>query len=394
MKVSQISVHRWRLAAVIAAASLVLAACSSGGTSSSSSGTSSSSSSAAKTVDPAAMAKAQKMIADAESVPKYQGPVDPLDISKVRGKTIYFIAFDLSNAFNAALLTHFKEAAGLMGMKVVALSGQVNAALETTYVNQAVKQKAAGIVLLSVGSEQVPAALRNAAAAHIPVITMAQRSAGYAPGDNITNQSTANTNQIGAYQAAQAFVESNGDVQAQAYGSSALPQDVAQADGQKAMLAELCPVGCTYKSNDIDLGNFQQKVPNDVRAAIVSNPTLNWIFPSWDILGSYVNAGIKAASAQGKVRYSSWNGIQAAMQAVNSGDEAATFGVPLRWWGWATADMIGRYVAGQQVATDGEKLPIRMFTTDMLKGITNLNDESALYQDAFVFDTYRKLWGL
>jgi len=345
-------------------------------------------------VNAAAMAKAKASIETLMKPPTYQGPTDPVDLSNVRGKTVYFIAFDLSNAFNKAILDHFKEAAGLMGLKVVGLSGQVNPALETTYVNQAVKAKAAGIVLLSIGSEQVPAALKNAAAANIPVITMAQRSAGEEPGDNIANQVTVNTTEIGKAQVDLAYVMSKGYINAVAYGGASLPQDVSQWEGQEARIKELCPDVCKYKKQNINLANFQTQLPGISRAAITADKDVNWFLPTWDILGGYTVPGIAQARAEGRVQFSTWNGIPAAMELVRDGKQAATFGVPLRWWGWATADMIARYVAGQDVAPDAENLPVRLFTKEILEQAGTTEDESKLYDDDAVFDKYKELWGV
>jgi ribose transport system substrate-binding protein len=341
----------------------------------------------------ASMDKAKANIDALMKAPTYQGPTEPLDPSKVRGKTVYFIAFDLSNAFNKAILDHFQEAAGLMGLKVVALSGQVNPALETTYVNQAVKANAAGIVLLSIGAEQVPAALKNAAAAKIPVITMAQRSAGENPGENITNQVTVNTTEIGKAQVDLAYVESNGYVNAVAYGGESLPQDVSQWDGQQARIKELCPDVCKYKKQNINLSDFQTKLPAVAHAAITADNDLNWFLPTWDILGGYTVPGIQQAKAGGRVQFSAWNGIPAAMDLVRSGKQAATFGVPLRWWGWAASDMIARYIAGQDVAPDAENMPVRLFTKEILDQAGTVDDESKLYNDNAVFDKYKQLWG-
>lgn len=345
-------------------------------------------------VDPEAMAMAKANIEKLMEPPTYQGPTEPVDLSKVQGKTVYFIAFDLSNAFNKAILDHFKEAAELMGVKVVGLSGQVNPALETTYVNQAVKADAAGIVLLSIGAEQVPAALKNAAAAGIPVITMAQRSAGDDPGENIDNQVTVNTTEIGKAQVDLAFVESDGYVNGIGYGGASLPQDVSQWEGQEARINELCPDVCEYKKQNINLANFQTQLPGIARAAITADPDLNWFFPTWDILGGYLVPGIQQAGAGNRVQFSSWNGIPAAMEMVRDGKQAATFAVPLRWWGWAAADMIARYIEGQDVAPDAENMPVRLFTKEILEQAGTTEDESKLFNDEEVFDTYRELWGL
>lgn len=371
------------------ALALLSSSCSSAKT-----GSSGASTSLKNNSSPESMAKAQASVDALSKPPTYQGPTTPVDLSKVRGKTVYFVAFDLSNAFNKAILDNFTEAANLMGVKVVGLSGQVNPSLETTYINQAVKAKAATIVLLSVGAEQAPAALQNAADAHIPVITMAQRSAGGDPGKNINNQVTVNTTDIGKAQVDLAYVMSKGNIDAVGYGGTALPQDVSQWNGQAARIKELCPDTCKYTNKNIDLTSFQTQLPTIARAAITADKNLNWLLPTWDILGGYLVPGIQQANASGRVQFSSWNGIPAAMQLVRDGKQAATFGVPLRWWGWAAADMTARYIAGQTVAPDSENMPVRLFTKAAIDKAGSTADETKLFEDSAVFDTYKKLWGL
>ena len=363
---------------------LVMAACgdaaAGGGAGSSSAG------------NPQTLARAQAAVAAMKAVPQYKGPTAPLDISKVRGKTVYYVAFDLSNKFNNTLEQTFEEAANLMGIKTVALSGKVNPALENTYVEQAVKQHADAIVLLSIGHEQIPNALADAKAAGIPVISIAQYSGGTQLPSDITNQVTANTFHIGEVQADLAYTLSNGYINAIGYGGQELPQDVSQWKGQQSEVNALCASTCQYKSQAVNLTDFQTTLPNTTRAAIIADSKLNWFFPDWDILGTYAVVGIKAANAQSRVRYSTWNGIDAAMAAVKGGDEAGTFAVPLRWWGWATADMTARYIAG--LPAPDEQVPARLFTKDVLDPLSSTSDETILYNDSKVFDTYKQLWGV
>lgn len=340
----------------------------------------------------AAMNRARAAVSELEAVPTYQGPTESLDTAKVKGKTIYFISIDLHNQFNALIAQNFKEAGDLIGFNTVTLSANLTPDLENTYVEQAIHQHAAGIVLLSIGHETIPNALADAQSAHIPVITIAQYSAGRPIPSDVTNQVTANTYHIGQVQADLAYSMSNGHVHAVAYGSTLVPQDVAQWDGQKAELNSLCPTGCSYKSVNLNLASFPTDLPTDVRSELLADKSLNWFFPDWDILGTYVLAGLKSANAQDRAKFSSWNGIPAAMQQVQAGDEVGTFGVPLRWWGWAAADMIARYVAGQ--STPDEHVPTRLFTKSILASINSVDSESQLYQDDGVFTKYKSMWGV
>lgn len=343
--------------------------------------------------DSDAMASALAGVAAVKGVPTYNGPTDPLDISKVKGKTVYFINSMPNNAFQETLIKNFTEAAGLMGMEVVSL-GDGNPTQQTAFVNQAVDAKAAGIVLLSIGDGQVSTALTNAKAANIPVITMAQTSAGEDPGKNITNLVNVNVADIGKAQVDLAYVLSDGKVNAIGYGGEVLPQDVSQWKGQQDRINELCPDTCKYSPLNIDLNTFQTQLPSVATAAMVADPELNWFFPTWDILGGYLVPAIESQGKTGQVRWTAWNGIPAAMELVRDGKQTATFGAPLRWWGYATADMIGRYIAGQEVAPSGENLPFRLIDKEIIDAAGTTDDEAKLYEDGPVIEKYKTLWGV
>lgn len=379
---------------------LLLAACSSSTTDGDSSSDATvapteaqASASAAPGGESDAMALALAGVAAAKAVPTYNGPTTPLDTSLLQGKTVYIINSLPNNAFQDTMIQNFKEATGLMGMEVVAL-GDSNPAQQTAFVNQAVDAKAAGIVLLSIGDGQVSTALQNAEDAGIPVITMAQTSAGTDPGKNIDNSVNVDLVAIGKAQVDLAFVLSDGYVNGIGYGGEVLPQDVTQWQGQQERIKELCPDTCKYSSQNIDLNTFQTQLPSVATAAMVADPELNWFFPTWDILGGYLVPAIESQGKTGEVRWTAWNGIPAAMELVRDGKQTATFGAPLRWWGYATADMIGRYIAGQEVAPDAENLPFRLIDKEVLDAAGTIDDESKLYEDESVIEQYKTLWGV
>lgn len=343
--------------------------------------------------DEASLKKAQESVDSWTAVPTFQGPDTPIDMTKVTGKKVYLVAYDLSNDFNKRVADAFAEAADLAGVQSVILSSGNDSALATSYINQAISDGAAGIALLSVGNEQVPTAIQAAADAGIPVITLAQTSASEDPGPGIVNQANVNSKAIGAAQIDLAYLTSGESLNAIGYGTLVLPQDASQLEGQKERIAELCE-SCKYTSNDVNLNTFQTDLPNTVRSAVTADSGVNWILPSWDVLGTYALAGIDQAGASSRVQVSTWNGIPAAMELVKKGDQAGTFGVPLRWWGWASFDLLARYIAGEDLEPDAAKIPARLFTEEVLADVDDLSSESALYEDDAVFDTYKELWGI
>ena len=339
----------------------------------------------------AALAKAQSAVTAAEAPPKLTLPTTPLDVSKLKGKSVYLVVGDLSNAFVAELAKYFNEASKLIGFNVTTLNSHESAAQQTAFIRQAVSNHVAGIVTIGVSSTQAPAAMKEARAAHIPVVTTVVQSVGEPLQPDVSAIVGPDTFKIGQVQADYAYVNSSGTVHAVAYGSTILSQDVRQWDGQKQELNDLCGSSCTLSTENIDLTKFQTDLPLSVRAKVTADSSINWLLPDWDVLATYVYAGLKQANATGRVKFSSWNGIPSAITMVRNGQEAATIGISLHIWGYAAADTIGRLIAGQPTPTSVE-LPTRLVTKQLLDQLGSNATEDDIYAATPLLDGYKKLW--
>jgi ribose transport system substrate-binding protein len=371
--------------AAVTALALTLSGCSDDGDSGGSGN------GASTTQDAGSLAKAKKAIEAAEAAPQMTLPSEALDVSDLQGKTVYLIVGDLSNAFVAELAKYINEASDLIGFNVTTLNSHESAAQQTAFIRQAVSNHVAGILTIGVSSTQAPAAMKEAQAAGIPVVTTVVQSVGEDLQPDISAIVGPDTYKVGQVQADYAYVDSPGDVHAVAYGSTILSQDVRQWDGQKAELEKLCGDSCSISTENIDLTKFQTDLPLNVRAKVTSDPSINWLLPDWDVLATYVYAGLKQASATDRVKFSSWNGIPSAVDMVRSGEEAATVGISLHIWGYAAADTIGRLMAGQSTPSSVE-LPTRLVTKDLLDELGSDATEDEIYASSTLLDGYKKLW--
>jgi inositol transport system substrate-binding protein len=368
----------------VLATSLLLSACSGGG---GGSGGGQQDNAAAE----ASMARANERLDEASQPVSYSGPEEPLDAAAVQGKSVCIIAVDTANQFVADISNHAAEAFELMGIETQILNGRNDPNQYTAYIRQCIEQDVDGIMLQNIGSLQTPEGTRAAAEAGIPIITSGQIAATSEPEENVDSFVAVDTRLIGELQADLAYRESDGNVHAVGFGLPTLVQDQEQLAGQEEELQELCGDACSYEAQHIELGTFQTELPNMTRSAIIGNPDLNWFFPAWDILATYVIAGVEQANPAEPVSISSYNGIESARQAVVAGDMVATFGIPLKVWGYAAADTLGRLIAGQQA--EPVTLPFRMLTKETLEPLGADASEEEVYGSEETLDQYRELWG-
>jgi ribose transport system substrate-binding protein/inositol transport system substrate-binding protein len=363
---------------------MLLTACSSGGDSPSGGAQDGASAEAS-------MARATERLDEASQPVTYSGPEEPLDRAAVEGENVCIIAVDTGNQFVADISDHAADAFEQMGIEAQILNGRNDPNQYTAYIRQCIQQGVAGIMLQNIGSLQTPEGTRAAAEAGIPIITSGQIAATSEPEENVDSFVAVDTRLIGELQSDLAYRESDGDVHAVGFGLPTLVQDNEQLAGQKEELERLCPDTCSYEAQHIELGTFQTELPNMTRSSIIGKPDLTWLFPAWDILATYVIAGVKQAQVPEPPKISSYNGIESARQAVLAGDMVATFGLPLKVWGYAAADTLARLIAGQEA--EPVTLPFRMLTKETLEPLGADASEEEVYGSDETLTQYRELWG-
>jgi ribose transport system substrate-binding protein len=336
-----------------------------------------------------AMTRATERLDQASAPVTYEGSTEPLNVAELQGKKVCIIAVDMANQFVADISNHAAEGLKRMGVESSVLNGRNDPNAYTAYIRQCIQQKVAGIMLQNIGSLQTPEGTRAAAEAGIPVITSGQIAATDDPEPNVDSFVAVDTRRIGELQSDLAYKTSGGKVNAIGFGVKTLVQDTTQMAGQEAELKRLCP-DCSYKSQAVELGSFQTKLPGLVRSGMVADPELNWFFPCWDILATYVQAGVQQANSDNPPQISSYNGIASAREAVRNGKQAATWGIPLKVWGYAAADTLGRLIVKQDAPP--VTLPFRMLTKEILSPLPADASEEEVYGSEAALDKYRELW--
>lgn len=380
--------NKRRLAAAVAATAgaVLLAACSS----SSSSGAASSpgsggTASAAASGSSGAVAQAKAELAKYAGVPAFQAPGPALNAASLKGKLIVVVAHDQVANYLVAVYQGIQAAAQAAGIRTQLINGNGVVSTIQQGVLQAIHEHAAAIILDGADGALVTPQLKQAAAAHIPVV-----DAPLVPEPNLYASIDPNVELMGRLMADQAIVQTNGNVHAAiiTFNSPIVPPSIT---GFKAVLAA-CSSCSVVTTQDVEPTSWPTQVAPTTVNMIRANPSLNVVVPIADSMLPFAVEGVKQAKAVGKVYVIGGDGEPFAVQDITTtgnivvGDPGGS--VP--WIGWLSMDAALRAVLGMKPGN--EVLPLRSIgsTSDFASGTQSW---TSLYGDSYVAG-FEKLWGV
>jgi ribose transport system substrate-binding protein len=380
------------LLGLLAAAALVVTAC--GSESSSSADTSASASTASTSSTSAATdAGASDCVTEATAAVEagraevpLQAPSGPLKAEELKGKTIWVI-----DETNVPLFNDIEEGiqagASALGMNVKIIGGKGSNSIKNQGVAQAVAQKAAGIILLSVVSDSVSGPLADAEKAGIPVIDTFTGSAQDPLKNGVLAHVTADFAKSGAVMADWMLADSGCDLNAGIYGGIVHPVHKLLIDSSQAEIKRLCP-DCSSEAHNVDFATMATSLPRRVQNDLRRNPDLNYLFPVFDGAASLTAPAVQQAGSD--VTIVSHDGVDANLDQVRQGGPqlADMAFPPPQWIGWAATDQIARAMTGEPLAE--WEVPVRLIDE------TNIGDDNAALFGAFngYEEEFQKQWGV
>ena len=396
---------RQRVTLLAAAATVVCAAaCSSSGSpsggasgGSAGSGAKSSGGSGSSGVD---YAKAQ--LSKFSAVPTFKAPGPAFDVSGLRGKSM-FVVPATSNDFDNAIQAQMKAIAGKYGVKYTAYNNQGSPAEWASGLNAALSQKPDLIVLnTALDPRQVAAQMKQAKAAHIPVLATHFFDEGFSQGlktscggtaDLCTSGLTATVNApfdaATRVEADQVIADSNGKGHALIITANDAAPTAGMVDAAKDEFAKHCP-GCKVDVKNISIAEWATKIQPEVQTALTRDPQLKYIMPLFDYGASFAASGINAAGKAGQASIVSYNGTQNVLALMQKGNLVKlNVGESLNWLGYAFMDQAFRVMAGPPPVP--QHTPIRAFTKDNVGELGTPPDITKGYGDSYV-QGYTALW--
>jgi len=369
------------------AAALAISACGSSGSSSSSSGGAGSQSSSSSS---AALKAAKAQIAKYSSIPKFKAPGPSVAAAKLSGKKILVVDNDQVAQELVTINQGVTQAAAAAHISVSFFNGQDTLSTDQQGIQQGINQKVSAIILDGVDPALVPASLKAAKAAGIPIIAATLGTTKDNP--DVFGLSSPNYVLTGQLMADAALVGTNGakiTADVVQFTNPTVPEAIS---GIKSVFSK-CSSSCTIsKSVTIEPQDWPTKVAPAVVADVKANPDVNVIFGVIDdTMGNFAATGVKEAAVTNvKVIAGQGSGPAPLATVQQGGAYYADPGQSALWTGWGAVDQAMRGMLGMAPGTD--VTPVRYLDATVLKGV-NVKDSTALYGDSYVAG-FKSLWGL
>lgn len=382
---------RWVAGAVAIAAVLALGAC--GGDDDGSS--SSEGAAAGDSAKSAGVEEARAAVEKGSEPLKFTPPGPAFDVAPgLEGKTIWYVANGLNFPFSQNLVAGVKDAAAVVGMKVVAVDGAGQPAKGANLIQQGIVQHVAAIVIQAFPTDAVAEPIKAAKAAGIPVIQINDGEPG--PPSATAKAAGVFANVASCYAcggtalADLVVANTNGDANTVFIDVPDIRTTLAERDGFKARLAELCP-DCKVKTASSPVGQWGT-LGNLTSSLLKSDPTINYLVPATDGMFPIMKPAVYAASAQDRIQASAYNATKANMVDLQKGElVAGLVGNPEEWIGWGVVDAVLRALSDRP-PLDDEKIPSRTFTHEIAKTLDTNAPSIEWYGGADFRDGYKKLW--
>jgi ribose transport system substrate-binding protein len=346
-----------------------------------------------------------KQVARLKAVPKFTPPGPPVDLKKVRGKTMFLIPLGSQIPFNKVIEQTMRGLAKEAGVKYVYYPNQSQPSQWVAGMQQAITQKADVIVLNTAPDPRLlQPQLAQARKAGIPVVVthFFDESAQLPPACHkasatcvagVTANVPAPFNAAGKAEADWIIDDSKGKADVLIIGSMDAAPTAGILATMKAEFARYCGSGCKVAIRDVPVSQWTSKTQSEVQSGLINDPNVNYVLPLYDAMTQFAVPGVVAAGRVGKAKVVSFNGTPFALKMIEDGNVLAMdVGEDLDWLGYANMDQVFRVLSGGKPVRT-EHTPIRIFDKTNIGEAGHPPKNNTGYGTAYVTG-YRKLWGL
>jgi ribose transport system substrate-binding protein len=281
-------------------------------------------------------------------------------------------------------------AAKVLGWKSNTVDGKLTAQGFAAGLQQLTAQKPSAILNVVIADSAVPSQLSAAKAAGIPVICTTCGNSFAAP---VKDPSVANADvdyvQQGEDAAKYIIAETNGKANVAVLGYKLSLADVARVTGFRKGFT--CPDCKIVTESDLGTGaDLSTVTRNAIQPVLAQYPKgkLDYIYIISDTFTPALVQVLKLAGRDELKVVSNDCNAQSLAGIRAGGLEKACFTTPLKWLGWAGADLTVRHLAGQPMAT--ETVPFSLVTQQNAPPASDTGDPLTMDYQSY----YKKLWGL
>jgi ribose transport system substrate-binding protein len=324
----------------------------------------------------------------------WTAPGPAVNAASVAGKQIAYIPDAPDIPYTEAVYAGFQQAASIVGVKSLFLTNDSTPSGWEQNISEAVSEHVAAIVLQGIPSGLISQGIKQANAAHIPVIETSDEDVSFPLASGVAAQVQYPVLQVGKIMAAYAISQSKGDVNAAVITSSDTSAATPLLKGIKQEFSAGCGSSCSYTVSDVPVADWATKIPQLVQSLLQSHPNLNWIIPLYDSEMPYIVPAITTAQDTSKVHVVSFNATPGIMKYLAQRNVlAGDVGNPEAWFGFEFMDQAIRLITHTApLPTTKEYDPVRLFTSSNFTSQTLGESQQAWYGSADFTSGYKKLW--
>ena len=247
------------------------------------------------------------------------------------------------NPFYIAMLKGIRARAQELGWDVATVSANEDKLKQINGVQDLVARGVKGILISPIDAVGVNAAYDAAAAAKIPIVSVARGSVS----PNQTIHVAMDEKQIGRDIAEWTAKKLGGKGQvAMLLGPSGAPTFKNLADGYTEVMAKYPDIKIVFKS---DGPLTRERGVKQTEDALVANPDLAAIYTANDDVALGAMQAVLAANRAGKTIVTGMNGVPPALRAVKEGNLAMTVELNPVEWGRLGVDVLATYLKGGKI---------------------------------------------
>jgi ribose transport system substrate-binding protein len=392
-----------RFGALCAAVAVALAVAACGSDSSSDSSDSNSTAAKSDGGGKCDLAYVNDQIKQYGGYPTYADQGPPIDVSKLKGKTIYDIPLSSAIQFVNIIDQTMKQIATEQGIDFRIATNQGQQSQFVQGMNQAIAQKADAILLSQAPDPKVlQPQIVQAKNAGIPTISThwydvndATDTPANVKAPNLAADVPFRFTTIARLEADWAIAKSN----CKAHTIFIYASD---SDGHKQManafqdeLKTRCGSGCSVKTIGLPFSQWPTRLQADIQAQLSADPNVNWVIPDVDFGVQFAVPAINGSGkGTGQVKIATFNGTPSVLKQIRDGQIVdMDIGENLRWNAYADLDQTFRVMLGTDPVKD-EKTPIRIFNKDNIGETGDPPGYNKGWGTTDFVGGYRKLWGL
>jgi ribose transport system substrate-binding protein len=333
----------------------------------------------------------------------YPAPGPSLNVKSLKGKTVWYIPITFEDPEFATTATALKAALSEAGMKLQTCNGEASPSATAACLNRAQTTHAAGVILDSIPVALAANAVTALENARIPVLITDQivpAASLHLPGRVSGLGSDKLSYLIGdgpiSLRGISDWIIADSGGSANVLISEFTDNYSAESfvQGAKAEFQKYCPA-CVLTTSLVTNANFQL-IPSETSAALISNPSTNYVLSEFDASLQAVYAGVQSAGYVTKVKGASTVGILAGLQMIKEKNYlAADLGTDFPYQGWADADQMFRMILHKPVVS--ETIPQRLFTAANIGTIklTPTAETTGQWYGSLAYKKmFARLWGV